>query len=179
MPSSPRNLKAAAWGWRSAVPSWNRMVAGCGRHPTTDVARRFISLCQPQSRKRLRQYDLELLRTPSGGREVSPANPTGSEFSTVVLHDMQKCFVGRWTFCWHELTRVLKPAATTVLRTSPSRLHRRRASSPQVEENRRIQLVGKAGSGRFAGQSSGNLSCQTGIDLGRKDAPECTNPTYL
>src|ERR1700751_3846969 len=48
MPSSPRNLKAAAWAWRSVVPSWNRMVAACGPHPTTDEARRFISLCQPQ-----------------------------------------------------------------------------------------------------------------------------------
>jgi hypothetical protein len=47
MPSSPLNLKAAAWGWRSTVPSWNRMVAVCGPHPTTDQAGRFISLCQP------------------------------------------------------------------------------------------------------------------------------------
>src|SRR5580704_2540836 len=57
MPSSPQNLKAAAWGWRSAVPSWNRTVAVCGPHPTTDEARRFISLCQLQLYKRLRRYD--------------------------------------------------------------------------------------------------------------------------
>src|ERR1700733_14701430 len=63
MPSSRLNLKAAAWGWRSAVQSWNRMVAVCGPHPTTDGARRFISLCQPQSWKCLRQYDSEFLRT--------------------------------------------------------------------------------------------------------------------
>jgi hypothetical protein len=48
MPSSPLNLKAAAWGWRSAVPSWKRMVAVCGRNPTTDEARSFISLCRTQ-----------------------------------------------------------------------------------------------------------------------------------
>ena len=48
-PSSPRNLKAAEWGWRSAVPSWNRMVAVCGPHLTMDVARRFVLACQPQS----------------------------------------------------------------------------------------------------------------------------------
>jgi hypothetical protein len=59
MPSSPRNLKAAAWGWRSAVPSWKRMVAVCGPHPTMDEARRSISLCQPQSWKCLRQHDSE------------------------------------------------------------------------------------------------------------------------
>src|SRR5271156_5341354 len=126
MPSSPRNLKAAAWGWRSVVPSWNRMVAICGPHPTTDEVRRFISLCQPQSWKCLRQHDLELLRTPFGGREVSPANPTGREISTVVLHHVEKYLIGPWTFCWHELTRVPKPAATTVLRSSPSRWHPRR-----------------------------------------------------
>ena len=57
MPSSRRNLKAAAWAWRSAVPSWNRMVAGFGQQPTTDEARRFISPCQRQSWKCLRQYD--------------------------------------------------------------------------------------------------------------------------
>jgi hypothetical protein len=61
--SSPLNLKAAAWDRRSAVQSWNRMVAVCGPHPTTNEARRFISLCQPQSSwKRLRQYDSEFLR---------------------------------------------------------------------------------------------------------------------
>src|ERR1700722_2610983 len=59
MPSSQRNLKAAAWDWRSAVPSWNRMGVACGPHPTTDEVRRFISLCQPQSRKCLLQYDSE------------------------------------------------------------------------------------------------------------------------
>ena len=63
MPSSPRNLKAAAWGWRSAVPSWKRMVDICGPHPTTDEARRFISLCQPRSWKCLRQHDSEFLRS--------------------------------------------------------------------------------------------------------------------
>src|SRR3984957_15985769 len=62
MPSSPRNLKAAAWGWRSAVQSWNRMVAVCGPRPTTDEVRHFISLCQPQSVKCLRQYDFKFLR---------------------------------------------------------------------------------------------------------------------
>src|SRR3979490_2891099 len=87
MPSSPRNLKAAAWGWRSAVPSWNRMVAACGLHPTTDEARRFISLCQPQSWKCLRQYDsqfdwleaangtLNCLRGMSECRQERPSHP--------------------------------------------------------------------------------------------------------
>jgi hypothetical protein len=54
--------QGSGMGWRSAVPSWNRMVAVCGPHPTTDEARRFISLCQPQSRKCLRQYDSVLKR---------------------------------------------------------------------------------------------------------------------
>src|SRR5258707_7804149 len=60
--ASPLNLKAPTWGWRSAIPSWNRMVAVCGPHHTTDEARRFISLCQPQSWKCLRQCDSEFLR---------------------------------------------------------------------------------------------------------------------
>src|SRR5277367_53393 len=38
------------------------MVADCGPHPTRDEARRFISLCQPQAWKCLRQYDSEFLR---------------------------------------------------------------------------------------------------------------------
>jgi hypothetical protein len=59
MPSSPRNLKAAAWGWRSVVPSWKCMVDICGPHRTTDEARHFISLSQPQSWKCLWQYDSE------------------------------------------------------------------------------------------------------------------------
>src|SRR6202789_1832198 len=38
------------------------MVAVCGQHPTTDEARRFISLRQLQWWKCLRPYDSELLR---------------------------------------------------------------------------------------------------------------------
>ena len=71
MLSSPLNLMAVAWGWRSAVQSWSRMVAVCGPHPTTDEARRFISLCQPQSSKCLRQYDYEFLRACDRPGETS------------------------------------------------------------------------------------------------------------
>jgi hypothetical protein len=34
-------------------------VAVCGPHPTADEARRFISLCQPQSWKYLQQHNAE------------------------------------------------------------------------------------------------------------------------
>ena len=46
-------VKAAAWGWRSAVQSWNRMVAVCGPHPTKDEARPFISPCRRLPRKQI------------------------------------------------------------------------------------------------------------------------------
>jgi hypothetical protein len=51
VPSSPRSLKAAAWGWRSAIPSWNRMVVACGPRLTTDGARPSTSHNQRLSRK--------------------------------------------------------------------------------------------------------------------------------
>ncbi len=35
LPSLPPSPKAAAWGWPSAVPLWNRMAAGCGQPPTS------------------------------------------------------------------------------------------------------------------------------------------------
>ena len=49
--SSPPSPRAAAWVYRLAVPSWNRMVAIFGRRPTPDGERHFISPCQQLWRK--------------------------------------------------------------------------------------------------------------------------------
>ena len=50
MRSSPLSLKAAAWGFASAVPSLNRMVAACGLPPTLRAAPTFISPYRPTVR---------------------------------------------------------------------------------------------------------------------------------
>src|SRR5437868_3982551 len=45
--SLPPSRRAAAWGWPSAVPLWNRMAGSCGQAPTVQEAQLFISPCRP------------------------------------------------------------------------------------------------------------------------------------
>ena len=49
--SSRPSRRAPVWVWRSAAPSSNRIADVCGPRPTTDGARRFISLCRSRAKR--------------------------------------------------------------------------------------------------------------------------------